>query len=48
MALPSYVGRYEVRQEIARGGFAVVETGITNVNAGETIATVLVGAPFSE
>src|SRR6266404_5332474 len=24
MALPSYVGRYEVRQEIARGGFAVV------------------------
>jgi WD40 repeat protein len=24
MTLPSYVGRYEVRQEIARGGFAVV------------------------
>ena len=24
MALPSYVGRYEVRREIARGGFAVV------------------------
>src|SRR5215468_10540788 len=24
MALPSHVGRYEVRQEIARGGFAVV------------------------
>src|SRR5262249_12647859 len=24
MALPSYVGRYEVRKEIARGGFAVV------------------------
>src|SRR6476619_4806928 len=24
MMLPSYVGRYEVREEIARGGFAVV------------------------
>ena len=24
MTLPSYVGRYEVRKEIARGGFAVV------------------------
>src|SRR5262249_9546905 len=24
MALPAYVGRYEVRREIARGGFAVV------------------------
>src|SRR6185503_13542861 len=24
MSLPSYVGRYKVRREIARGGFAVV------------------------
>ena len=24
MTLPSYVGRYEVRKEIGRGGFAVV------------------------
>src|SRR5687767_12475494 len=24
MSLPSYLGRYEVRQEIGRGGFAVV------------------------
>ena len=24
MSLPSYVGRYEVRDEIAKGGFAVV------------------------
>ena len=29
-------------------GFAIVDTGITNVNAGETIATVLVATPFSE
>src|SRR2546428_2962824 len=33
---------------VQANGFAVVETGITNVNAGETIATVLVAAPFSE
>ena len=24
MALPSYIGRYEVRDEIASGGFALV------------------------
>ena len=29
-------------------GFAIVDTGITNVNAGETIATILVATPFSE
>ena len=33
---------------VQANGFAVVETGITSVNAGETIATVLVAAPFSE
>jgi len=27
---------------------AIVDTGITNVNAGEIIATVLVATPFSE
>jgi molybdopterin molybdotransferase len=33
---------------VQANGFAVVETDITNVSAGETIATVLVAAPFSE
>ncbi len=33
---------------VQANGFAVVETGITNVNMGDTIATVLVAAPFSE
>ncbi|HMC23351.1 MAG TPA: gephyrin-like molybdotransferase Glp [Thermoanaerobaculia bacterium] len=33
---------------VQANGFAVVETGITNVAAGETISTVLVGTPFSE
>lgn len=33
---------------VQANGFAVVETGITSVNAGEMIATVLVGAPFSD
>jgi hypothetical protein len=29
-------------------GLAVVETAVTSVNAGDTISTVLVAAPFSE
>jgi molybdopterin molybdotransferase len=33
---------------VQANGFAVVETGITSVNAGDTIATLLVGTPFSE
>ena len=33
---------------VQANGFAIVETGITSVNAGDTIATVLVAAPFSE
>ncbi len=33
---------------VQANGFAVVEMGITNVNKGDTIATVLVAAPFSE
>src|SRR5256886_8049938 len=33
---------------IQANGFAIVDTGVTNVNAGETISTVLVAAPFSE
>lgn len=33
---------------VQANGFAVVETGITNVSAGETIVTVLVGTPFSD
>jgi molybdopterin molybdotransferase len=33
---------------VQANGFAVVDTGITSVNAGDTISTVLVAAPFSE
>lgn len=33
---------------VQANGFAIVETGITNVNAGDTIPTVLVATPFSE
>jgi len=33
---------------VQANGLAIVETGITNVSAGESIATVLFGAPFSE
>jgi molybdopterin molybdotransferase len=33
---------------VQANGFAIVETNITSVGAGESIATVLVGAPFSE
>ena len=33
---------------VQANGFAIVETGITSVKAGDTIATVLVAAPFSE
>jgi molybdopterin molybdotransferase len=33
---------------VQANGFAVVDTGITNVTAGDTISTVLVAAPFSE
>jgi len=29
-------------------GFAIVEQGVTSVIAGESIATVLVAAPFSD
>ncbi|HYS52899.1 MAG TPA: gephyrin-like molybdotransferase Glp [Thermoanaerobaculia bacterium] len=33
---------------VQANGLAIVDTGITNVNAGEIIATVLVATPFSE
>ncbi|HEX9500355.1 MAG TPA: gephyrin-like molybdotransferase Glp [Thermoanaerobaculia bacterium] len=33
---------------VQANGFAIVDTGVTTVNAGETISTVLVAAPFSE
>ncbi len=33
---------------VQANGLAIVETGITNVSAGKSIATVLFGAPFSE
>ena len=33
---------------VQANGFAIVETNVTAVTAGETIATVLVGSPFSE
>jgi molybdopterin molybdotransferase len=33
---------------VQANGFAIVETGITSVNAGDTIPTVLVATPFSE
>jgi molybdopterin molybdotransferase len=33
---------------VQANGFAIVETGITSVNAGDTIPTVLVGTPLSE
>jgi molybdopterin molybdotransferase len=33
---------------VQANGFAVVETGVTNVSAGETICTVLVDTPLSE
>ena len=33
---------------VQANGFAIVEMGVTAVKAGETIVTVLVGAPFSD
>ena len=33
---------------VQANGFAIVEMGVTGVKAGETIATVLVGTPFSD
>jgi molybdopterin molybdotransferase len=33
---------------VQANGFAIVDTGVTSVNAGDTISTVLVAAPFSE
>ena len=33
---------------VQANGFAIVEMGVTAVKAGETIATVIVGAPFSD
>jgi molybdopterin biosynthesis enzyme len=33
---------------VQANGFAIVETAVTSVNAGQTIATVLVATPFSD